>query len=287
MAITDPDIQNFAIVMGNPMQYIKSCRYYPLTNLASPQQTTMVLGTTSISNMTLLARETISDSFGVILHAHPDYTSRGSFTNFDPFSMRFLYWPPIGLVHLPSALFVGHTQLKITFDLDLTSGIGRILVETDSLDTTRVQTIVYESNYVLGFDVPLAQMISGDPTKIISGTSKALSAGLSAATLNIGGVVSGATGAIMDFISANTPQLTGYIAGSGSRLPVGAMVLLESFYGIADSNNAEFGRPLMATRRIDTLTGYVLCADGEIETDGTEPEISEIETYLIGGFYYE
>lgn len=291
--ITDPDIQNFAIVMGNPMQYIKSCRYYPLTGLASEQQTIMVLGTTNIPNMTLLARETISDNFGVLLNAHQDYTSRGAFTNYDPFTMRFLYWPPIGLVHLPSALFVGHTQLKITFDLDLTSGIGRILVETDSLDPTMVHTIVYESNFVLGFDVPMAQMISGDPTKIISGTSKALSAGLSAATLNIGGVVSGATGAIMDFISANTPQLTGYIAGSGSRLPVGSMVLLESFYSIADANNEEFGRPLMETRTISNLaasassSGYVLCADGEIAIDGCEPEITEIESYLTGGFFYE
>lgn len=285
-SITDPDIQNFAILMGNPMQYIKSCRYYPLTNVASSQQTNMVLGNTTIPNMTLLYNTTISDEKGIILNTHSEYASRGDYTNYEPFTMRFLYWPPIGLVHLPSSMFVGRTQLKCKLELDMTSGIGRLIVETDSL-APMVQSIVYESNFVLGFDVPLAQMVTGDPTKIISGTTNALSAGLSAFTGNITGMISGATGAIMDFISANIPQMTGYLAGTGSRLPVGSLLLLECFYGIADQDVAEAGRPLMATRTLSTLSGYILCADGEVETDGTEPEITELESFLTGGFYYE
>lgn len=283
--ITDPDIRNFAILMGNPMQYIKSCRYYPF-NIGTGVSANMTLGNTVISNMNILYGTTQQDTFTFTINNHPLYTSRGRYTSWEPFTQRFLYFPPVGFVHLPSALYAHFAQLTGIVNIDLVSGIGRLIIQTPSTSDND-PCIVYSTSFAAGFDVPLAQLISGNPIKIVSGVTSLFSAGVSAMTGNIGGLVQGALSAVSDFISANVPEVRGYIDGGGSQLETGNIEFLEVFYDIADDNNAEFGRPLMAVRTLNTLSGYILCADGEIETDGTEPEITELESYLTGGFFYE
>ena len=283
--ITDPDIRNFAIVMGNPMQYIKSCRFYPI-DIQGGVSGNMTLGNTVVPNMSILYATTQRDTFSFTLTNHPEYQNRGRYTSWEPFTQRFLYYPPIGLIHLPSALYAHFIQLNGTFEIDFVSGTGRITLRTPTT-TENDASEVFSTSFIYGFDVPIAQLISGNPLKIVNGVTNLFSAGVSAITGNIGGVVTGAVSAVSDFISANVPQLTGFVDGGGSQLDPGVISFIEVFYGLADDNNAEFGRPLMAVRTINSLSGYVLCADGEIETDGTEPEISEIETYLTGGFFYE
>lgn len=283
--ITDADIRNFAILLGNPMQYIKSCRYYPF-NIGTGVSGNMTLGTTVVNNMNILYGTTQTDTFNFTLNNHPEYSNRGRYTSWEPFTQRFLYFPPIGLVHLPSALYAHFARLDGSINIDVVSGVGRIILQTPTTSENE-PCVVYSSSFPIGFDVPLAQLISGNPIKIVSGVTSLFSAGVSAMTGNVGGLVQGAVSAISDFVSANVPEMRGFIDGGGSQLEIGNVEFLEVFYDIANQNVAEFGRPLMTTVTLGKLSGYILCADGDIETDGTEPEITEIESYLTGGFFYE
>lgn len=285
-SITDPDIQNFAILMGNPMQYIKSCRYYPF-DIGTGTNGNMTLGNTVIPNMPLFYATTrYFNSFTLPITNHPEYTNRGRYTSWEPFTQRYLYFSPLGLIHLPSALYAHFTSLTCQVLIDLVSGVGKLRIWTPAT-ADNDQSCILDTAFTAGYDVPLAQMVSGNPMQIISGTTNLLSAGVSAITGNIGGVVTGTVSAISDFLTANVPELTNYLAGGGCQIEPGPVQWIEMFYDIADDNNAEFGRPLMQVKTINTLSGYVLCADGEIETDGTEGEITEIESFLTGGFYYE
>lgn len=285
--ITDPDIQNFALLLGNPMQYIKSCRAFPF-ELTSLYSTDLVLGNTNCGSKRVLNYNSISDTKNIIFNGHPQI-NRGIYMNAEPFTQRYIYWSPIGLVHLPSVLIGQNTMGVLNFTLDLISGIGRMTFETDHLSTPTDtdEGILFQSDFQLGYDVPLAQVVSGDPIKLVSATTNVLGAGLSALTGNIAGAIQGGVSAIGDFMSASVPQMTGYLAGSGSTLRPSALDLMDAFYLCADMNVSEYGRPLMQTVTINTLSGYVLCADGELETDGTEPEITELESFLTGGFFYE
>jgi hypothetical protein len=59
------------------------------------------------------------------------------------------------------------------------------------------------------------------------------------------------------------------------------------FYKIVDEDRAHKGRPLCALRQLNTLSGYALCADGELDIACTEDEKSMITSYLTGGFFWE
>ena len=295
-SITDPDIQNFALLMGNPMQYIKSCVAYPynlVSIVGSVNPEPMILGNINCGSFPTMNQSYLHDSKNVDLTAHPEDINRGTYMNVEPFTQRYLYWSQLGIVHLPSVLISERRKLTITADVDLISGIGRLKVESVSTLPGEVNGLVYETNFTLGYDVPLAQVVTGDPLKVVSATTSVIGAGLSAMTGNIGGLVTGAASAIGDFMAASVPNMTGYMAGGGCTLRPDSMELIEAFFMPADANVAEYGRPLMKTVTISTLaassssSGYVLCADGEIAIDGCEPEITEIESYLTGGFFYE
>ena len=64
-------------------------------------------------------------------------------------------------------------------------------------------------------------------------------------------------------------------------------VLVSEFYYQADTDVTDLGSPLMSTRQLRTLTGYIKCADGHFEGACYDSERNEINSFLINGFYYE
>ena len=101
------------------------------------------------------------------------------------------------------------------------------------------------------------------------------------------GAVTSGVSAITDFITSQVGEVQAFKAGSGSLLTDPQARVVEYFADVMDDYNPEFGRPLCKVKAISTLSGYVLCADGDIFASGaTAPELAEIETYLTGGFFY-
>ena len=63
--------------------------------------------------------------------------------------------------------------------------------------------------------------------------------------------------------------------------------LCSAFYSIADEYNSEFGRPYCAPAVLNTVGGFIKCANAEVEFPCLAPERAKIEAYLNGGFFYE
>ena len=61
----------------------------------------------------------------------------------------------------------------------------------------------------------------------------------------------------------------------------------ENGYEIVDEDIGHKGRPLCASRQLNTLSGYILCADGETDIPCTEEERRMIAGYLTSGFFWE
>ena len=59
------------------------------------------------------------------------------------------------------------------------------------------------------------------------------------------------------------------------------------WYTVVDENLEELGRPLYQVKRIDTLSGYVLCQGADIQISGTREEALAINNYMNTGFFYE
>lgn len=285
--IADADLKNLAISVVNPMQYIAWVRYYPF-NVPQGQQVTMHLGNIPIANMNLLGDTKVNDDFKFItadgknMHDHPLAASRGSYLNTEPYSIRFLSWLPVGMIHLP-ALIAGETQLNAEYDVDVISGTGDL-----RLYSYPSNNLIYRTSFACGVDVPVAQVVSSNPLKLVSGTISLVSAGMSAIAGNVAGSVASGVSAITDFLTSQVGEVQAFKPGSGSLMADGFCTIYEYFMNVVDDDNAEFGRPLCAVRQISGLSGYVLCADGEVPAAGaTQSELTDIESYLTGGFYYE
>lgn len=60
-----------------------------------------------------------------------------------------------------------------------------------------------------------------------------------------------------------------------------------TYLDAVDPNNDENGRPLMQIRTLNTLSGYIQCAEGDIAIAAFNEEIEAIAQCLVGGFFYE
>ena len=58
-------------------------------------------------------------------------------------------------------------------------------------------------------------------------------------------------------------------------------------YGHTDIDEPGMGRPLMNLEVINTLSGFIQCADGDVEGPYTPEELEACSAFLLGGFYYE
>lgn len=280
--ITDVDLQNVAIDIVNPMQYISFVKYYPM-QIVQGSVDTMQLGPLSMLAHKLANPVVSFSNLTLNLSSHPQSATRGTYLNCEPFTQRFITWLPVGMIHVPG-LLAGLTSINVSYKLDVISGIGDFTI-TDPSDADR---ILYRTSFSVGADIPIAQITTGNPLKLVSGAFNLVGTAASAITGNIGGAVTSGVSAISDFISSMVPEVQAMKPGSGSLMEDGKIRLVECFANIMDDSNTEFGRPLCAVRQISGLSGYVLCADGEVPAAGaTQSELAEIESYLTGGFYYE
>lgn len=280
--IQDQDLKNLAITINNPMQYLAWVRYYPFTVPRSEQTATMYLGDIPVSAHKLTA-VTIYTPYTFDLTSHPLAATRGAYLSAEPYTQRYLDWLPVGMIHIP-ALSAGVTRITAQVTIDLMSGVGDLrLVDPDHVNVP----ILYRTAFAVGVDVPVAQITSSNPLKVVSGALSLASAGFSAITGNAAGAVQAGVSGITDFISASIPEVQDFKPGAGSLMIDPRIRITEYFSNMVDDDNTEYGRPLCQIRQISTLPGYVLCADGEISAAVTAGELAEIESFLTGGFFYE
>lgn len=279
--IQDTDLKNLAITINNPMQYIAFCKYYPFT-VPQGAAATMELGNIPV-NGHLLGAATVYNTYTFTLTDHPLAATRGAYLSAEPYTQRFFDWLPVGMIHIP-ALSAGITRITAQVTIDVMSGVGDLrLVDPDHRDVP----VLYRTAFAAGIDVPVAQITSSNPLKVVSGALSLASAGFSAITGNAAGAVQAGISGITDFISASIPEVQDFKPGSGSLMIDPFISVIEYFSDVVDDDNVEYGRPLCKVRQISTLPGYVLCADGEISAAVTAGELAEIESFLTGGFFYE
>lgn len=290
-SINDTDLKNLAISVVNPMQYIAWVKYYPfLLDLSTATQATMQLGNLpALGPYSLLPTNAYEDSGDLDLHAHPASATRGNYLSAEPFSMRFISWFPIGTIHLPNTIRydsgetgVNANKINWAFTVDLISGTADFRLYKVTSE------ILYRTAFTIGIDVPVAQVVSENPLKIISGAISIISSGFQAMAGNAIGAVGSGISAIKDFMTAGIGEVQAYKPGGGLSLVDPEINLLEVFANLVDEDNLEFGRPLCKVRSISLLSGYIQCAEGDIYAVGaTAGELDEIAGYLTGGFYYE
>jgi len=291
--------ENIFKTMYNPYQYIVSCTWFPVakTNMVGDQQKGIQIGWwlyDSISGKKLTRFTGVFDWGTQHIPNHPQAPTRGKYLNYAPYT-KVTMWGKFGTLPVDTAYIEVGDYVTVLDTVDFITGecLTQIFVSDNPQGTNRVE--MNKTQFMLGVPIQLAQ-IGRD---YLGAVTSAIDAGVKAAEGGVTGFVTGgpvgavlgaigsAGGAIANTIETAMPQLmTSGINGSFISIGVGTIMTV-IHYVVVDEDITHKGRPLCEMRRIDTLTGFVLCGDGEIDLNAYDEEREAVSRFLVTGFFWE
>lgn len=321
---TSSTIDPEAKTIIDPLQYISTIKFIPITFNHTSVSQTIKVGYVGVETMALKCN-TQTSIFGVVTQTfptgtHPDAGSRGRYLNYPPYTSRKLEMNPFGIVDLDGAMIPAGQSIEARVVVDYPTGMAVLRVYVNIASATQDPLIALVKGQV-GIDVQLSQVIAkgqglltvvqkaanigsqimggitggGGTGGMVGNISGAAGMNLPGAIL--GGVfsgISGVSGYIRDAIESRIPSAnTMGAVGSFSEF-IGSPALWEEFYRPVDDSISTRGRPLCQQRQLSSLaatsgdnTGYILVADPDVSgIPGTAMERNMISSFLTGGFYY-
>ena len=281
----------------NPYQYIVSCMWFPFGKSAIPSTssvTSIKIGWWDypLSGDRLYAQtfELGNEQFAIT--AHPQ-ASRGSYLNYAPYTRRTLLGR-FGSVPIDTTMFVVGNKINISYMIDLITGQCYTKISRrDESGTTPAEDLIAERNFLLGVPIQIAQVgtdylgtaVSAINTipQIMGGAISGIASGKGA----IMGAIAGGASGIYNTLQSAMPQVETSGQNGSFLAPVNNTHVIEQFYKIVDEDIAHRGRPLCELRQLNTLSGFILCAEGEIDISCYDNERKEIVRYLTEGFFLE
>ena len=201
--------------------------------------------------------------------------------NLQPFTKVSLISGLFGTIDLDTSLLLNSDTMYFTLYKDFAEGNGRLIINDNSGTNG---TTLADIKFKYGIDLPLTANLSSGVGAMAMGLG---SAALGLATGGVSMVIGGAAGFIGGAMAELTPSVS--INGNlGGILLHSAPTFLKAvFYDVIDEDLTNQGRPLCQMKTLNTLSGFILCANGNINSNATEQEKESISNYLTTGFYYE
>lgn len=296
-------VQGVVNSVMNPAQYVVSCRWYPnaftsmtskvryiwcgLWNVDMDMETD---GTTArTSNVYRLSGSIEFISFTQIaIPKHPLAETRGSYMNLAPFSRYQLIW---GSAYEIDPAYIANQStiaMRLFPDYTSTNAILKIYGGNSALNY-EIMTITVP----YGVEIPFSatNIDAGFISQIISGAESVGGAVLAVATGNVAGALSmgvaGASSMIQGAGELAGAPISTTNPGTGISIAYQTKYLKATFFDPVDDNVTEFGRPLMKTRMISTLSGFIRCQNDDVTISCLDSERDQIRAFMTGGFFYE
>lgn len=280
----------------NPMQYIVSCKMIPAVfngdmvshdNFAKPRYINIGFWSLKNEHESLIiqpTKTTIKETVKIAITKHPQKSERGSYLQLAPYTRYSLFLPYYGKITIDPAYLVNSSHIQINAEVDLTTGDCLYTITNGGSDPKTISKI--STNVAV--DIKLAQLTTdvwGTATSAINMAGNTASA---IQSLSVGGTITSVASGIESTVKTAMPQLTA-VGGVGSVLETGKPIsLVTEFYKIVPEDKANRGRPLCEYVKINTLSGYVMCADPKIGISGaTSGEVERIRDLMTEGFFYE
>lgn len=303
----------------NPFQYVVSAFYLPVpvswfvNNNIGTATTSIDFGwwsvTVSSGGRVLNAGTLYSFTTQLSIPRHPVSSTRGMYLNLSPYSVYTLRYYPFGTFDIDTEAICNWNTLDLYTDIDVCTGKALLTIAVNGRSNP-IRSV--ESN--VSVPIPTAAVnvdymnLGSKSTAVMAGASaigmltsgegkwyeniyekgKNFVANLRAG--NTGAIASSAKSAASNILSSAmaskaTAEITGQ-QGSYTLFDTQNVTLSGRFLPIAAEDYTHRGRPLCQNRTINTLKGFVMCADADINIPCTDREKSAIQAYLEGGFYY-
>ena len=275
---------------SNLAEYINGLMWMPFDVDASASDVNVWLGYVNGGTGKAITNPVWQDIVEFNLYSDaPDAFSGDDWENLPPYANYVLDFMPFGVIPLdPVRVYTNAGRILCRIRCDVVTGLATLKVYVrpyDPLGENEDEYLIATRSAQLG--VPIA--MGGQSINYQGAISGALS-GIAGAAM--AATPEGAGFALLAGIGeagkslmpeAQSAGHTGGIAGISSTAKIYINKLAHVPLDVADN-----GRPLCDTVQINTLSGYVQCADGHMIIAGaTDGELEQLEQYLTGGFFYE
>ena len=281
----------------NPYQYIASCMWYPfgegaITSKTSVSSIKIGWWNYPLSGYLLYAQTLELGNEQFAITAHPQ-ASRGSYLNYAPYTRRSLIGR-FGTVAIDNTFFKVGNKINISYVIDLISGhcYTRIARRDESVSPP-AEDLIAERNFLIGVPIQIAQVGTdylGTAVSAINTIPQIMGgaiSGIASGTGAIMGAIAGGASGIYNTLQSAMPQVETSGQNGSFLAPVNNTHVVEQFYKIVDEDISHRGRPLCEIRTINTLSGFILCAEGDMDISCYDNERKEITRFLTTGFFWE
>ena len=272
----------------DPLQYIKSCVWIPLSasdltgSVTLSNQTIKVNGwnVTGIHSAPVSNLVEVNTGVTGTVQTHPQAATRGNYMNMAPYTRVNMSIPPYGNFEIDPALLNGQNTIYVQEAIDITNGKG-------ILHVTCGGAVLAHLSAMRGVNIQLSQITTdyiGATSQAVGGAAGAVGAALMG---DIAGAIGAAVGGIANAVKASAP-IVSTISGGGSFMEnfYDWQIITQQFTAV-DDDNSHHGRPLCKNITVSSYPGYLLIQDADIAIAATADELSKIRAYLESGFYYE
>ena len=281
----------------DPVKYIVSCKWIPniIPGVSFTSKSSIPCGYVD------LAVGTCSDSLDMLqnniiygiyidIPTHPDSDTKGIYMNASPYTELVLSFPPFCVTSLDVNKLSNYTSLLCKVVLDVRTGQADLFVYPFNKSTSTSGSLLFHTTSLWLVDLPITQTtvdFIGGLTQAITPITHALGEGLKSGTL-VSGVASvpSSISGINDALSP-VPTTQGNMGVSINFTANARPRLNAIFYKTTNEDNDHYGKPLCEEVVINTLSGFVLCRDGDISLNATQEEREKVSDYLVSGFFYE
>ena len=316
--------ENLQKALVNPFQYVVSAMYLPIpvgyfsTNNIGASTNTVYFGWWSVAVSSVRVISTVTKyslTTSLTIPKHPSASTRGNYLNVSPYTIYTLRYYPFGTVDIDTEALAGWNTLDCYMSLDVCTGKA-ILNLCVNGHNNPIRTLEAQ----VGVGIPTASIqvdfmnLGSKSTAVLAAASTAaqVTSGSGSwwdnivekgknfvANIKAGGfretvfpaaanaakqVYSNITSAAL--ASKATVEITGQ-QGANSLFQDQTLTLSGRFLPIANEDFVHRGRPLCAIRTINSMSGYILCKNADINIACTEREKEAIKAYMESGFYFE
>lgn len=284
----------------NPMQYITSCIWTPVTPSMGVAVGTFSLGWWTIPGVVAYP---LSATINVVtcaasLTKHPQAATRGAYLNAAPYTRLKITQGPFGDIPLDTTMYVDSSNVMAVYTFDNITGAGMCEVGPDyNIGFARHIDKVVTAQFGVPIQISqVAQYYAGKEN---------IGVGLAAQFMGSGGNVldflQSKFNNAMDRILGKEPSNPGLSTAATSMLPqVQTTGMNGSFAGfrlpprlqiecwnVVAEDVADRGCPYCVREKINLHSGYILVLDPQIATSGTATETARVRAYMAAGFFYE
>ena len=272
----------------DPLQFIKTAMWIPLpySTFSAAESTGLDCGYLTYSSVTykdISGQLWWGSLLAFPLNDHPQI-SRGVYLNDTPYTDRYLFAPPFGIIPIQAENIQGYDYIAVNYRVDFISGQADMTVfATDDPQINNVNltnNLICRASGQVGVPITMTQAVT-DYMGMIAGTMQAIGGALTLSPASLGG-------GILNTLAAKYPRLmsrggTGGIAGLS-----GTWRLYSVFTYIADEHLSDIGRPLCKIRQMKVIPGYIQVRSGAtFAITGTAEEQQTIRSFMETGFFYE